>query len=77
MEHAMQNNRILVTSDKDFGELAFVRKLQHGVIIRLAEMTIDEQVHAMAEVVQSHGATLTGRLIVTIGRGRARFRRTS
>jgi predicted nuclease of restriction endonuclease-like (RecB) superfamily len=35
---ALENERVLLTEDRDFGELAFVRKLRHGPIVRLVEL---------------------------------------
>ena len=45
---ALRENRVLLTEDKDFGELVFVRRYDHGPIVRLVELTVDEQVQAMA-----------------------------
>jgi len=59
---------------KDFGELVFVRRLPHGPIVRPAELTVDEQVGGMAELLERHAADLTRRVIVTITRGRIRIR---
>ena len=39
MALAMEERRILVTEDKDFGELVFVRRLPHPCIVRFVEMT--------------------------------------
>jgi predicted nuclease of predicted toxin-antitoxin system len=64
-----------VTEDKDFGELVFVRRLPHGPIVRLVELTVDEQVNGMAELLEHHAAELTGPVIVTVTRGRIRIRR--
>ncbi len=72
---AFQDERVLVTEDKDFGELAFVRRLPHGPIVRLVELTVDEQVNGMAELLEHHAAELTGAVIVTVTRGRIRIRR--
>lgn len=36
---AYEENRVLVTEDKDFGELVFLRGLPHPSIVRLVEMT--------------------------------------
>lgn len=35
LERARREDRVLVTMDKDFGELAVVRRLPHAGIIRL------------------------------------------
>ena len=39
---AMQEERVLVTEDKDFGELVFVRRLPHPCIIRFVDMRVEE-----------------------------------
>ena len=72
---ALQDERVLVTEDKDFGELVFVRRLPHGPIVRLVGLTVDEQVHGIAELLQGHAAELTDPVIATITRGRIRLRR--
>jgi predicted nuclease of predicted toxin-antitoxin system len=77
LQSALQQDRILLTSDKDFGELAFVRQLPHGVIVRLVDLNVDQQVAAIADLLRDHSVELTGATIVTVGRGRVRFRRTS
>jgi predicted nuclease of predicted toxin-antitoxin system len=35
MAAGLEDERVLITEDKDFGELIFVRKLPHGPIVRL------------------------------------------
>jgi predicted nuclease of predicted toxin-antitoxin system len=40
---ALVNERVLLTEDKDFGELAFVRKLRHDPIVRFVNLTVDER----------------------------------
>ena len=46
---ALEEQRILVTEDKDFGELVFVRRLPHPCVIRLVDMPVVEKVAAMLE----------------------------
>ena len=72
---ALQDDRVLVTEDKDFGELVFVRKLPHGPIVRLVELTVNEQVRAVDELLEQHAAALVGGVVVTVTRGRIRIRR--
>ncbi len=75
MELALQDDRVLVTEDKDFGELVFVRRLPHGPIVRLVELTVDEQVSGMAELLERHAPDLAEPVMVTVTRGRIRIRR--
>ncbi|MGD0896356.1 MAG: DUF5615 family PIN-like protein [Thermoguttaceae bacterium] len=72
---ALQDERVLVTEDKDFGELVFVRRLPHGPIVRLVELTVDQQVGGMTELLDRHAVELTGPVMITITRGRIRIRR--
>jgi predicted nuclease of predicted toxin-antitoxin system len=73
---ALNEGRILVTQDKDFGELAFVHKLPHGPVIRLVDMTIDQQVTAVEELLRSHADDLVGRTLVVVSIERTRTRRS-
>lgn len=72
---ALQDDRVLITEDKDFGELVFVRKLPHGPIVRLVELTVDEQVRGIDELLEHHAAELNRGVVVTVTRGRIRIRR--
>jgi predicted nuclease of predicted toxin-antitoxin system len=74
MNTALQQNRVLITEDKDYGELVFVRRLSHGPIVRLVELTIDEQVQALQEFLDHRASELQGPVIVTISRTRVRVR---
>jgi predicted nuclease of predicted toxin-antitoxin system len=75
MELAVAEGRILLTADKDFGELVFVRHLPHGPIVRIVELTVDQQVSALAELLRDQAEILNGPVIVTITAGRIRVRR--
>jgi predicted nuclease of predicted toxin-antitoxin system len=75
MDLARQEDRVLITADKDFGELVFVRDRPHGPLIRVVELSVVEQVQAVTELLDRHYHELTGQVIVTITRGRIRIRR--
>jgi predicted nuclease of predicted toxin-antitoxin system len=51
---AIQEERVLVTEDKDFGELVFVRRLPYPCIIRFVDMRVEEKVVAMRELLERH-----------------------
>jgi predicted nuclease of predicted toxin-antitoxin system len=74
---ALNEDRILVTHDKDFGELVFVRHVAHGPIVRLVELQTDESVQACAELLDRHADALAGPVIITVSQGRIRIRRRS
>jgi predicted nuclease of predicted toxin-antitoxin system len=71
---AVAEDRVLVTADNDFGELVFVRRLSHGPIVRVVELTVAEQVTAITELIAQHADALVGAVIVTVTRGRVRIR---
>ncbi len=57
---AREEGRILLTEDKDFGELVFVQRLQHPGIVRFLEMRVDEQVAAMQELLSQYSVDMEG-----------------
>ena len=72
---AMDERRILVTEDKDFGELVFVRRLPHPCIVRFVEMTVTEKVTAMSELIEQHPDLLNDGALIVVTRRRIRIRR--
>lgn len=66
--------QVLVTLDKDFGELAVMRGVPHCGIIRLVGLAAREQAAACAEALTSHGEELRSGAIVTIELRRVRVR---
>ena len=71
---ATEGRRILVTEDKDFGELVFVRRLPHPCIVRLVEMTVAEKVVAIQELIESHPEAMRGNALIVVTRNRVRIR---
>jgi predicted nuclease of predicted toxin-antitoxin system len=74
LDRARRDGRILVTLDKDFGELAIVRGLPHSGIIRLVNLPARQQAAACLHVLELYGALLQDEGIVTAERGRVRIR---
>ena len=71
---AMEERRILVTEDKDFGELVFVRRLPHPCIIRFVEMTVTEKVTAMKELIEQHADAMSEGALIVVTQRRIRIR---
>ena len=68
------DGRVLVTLDKDFGELAVVRELAHAGIVRLVSMSVAEQTKACRRALARYESLLLAGAIVTVERGRVRVR---
>lgn len=71
---AFQQGRVLITLDKDFGELAIVRNHPHHGIVRLVDFGARQQSPACHSVLLLHGAELEAGAIVTAEPGRLRLR---
>ena len=74
LERAARERRILVTIDKDFGELAIVRGMAHSGIIRLVDISAKRQASVCLHVLRAYGEELVQGAIVTAVPGRLRIR---
>ena len=74
MRFAAESRSILVTLDKDFGELAIVRGQQHAGIVRLAGISARQQASACIAALDRYGASLAQGAIVTVEPGRIRIK---
>jgi predicted nuclease of predicted toxin-antitoxin system len=74
LERARVEGRILVTPDKDFGELAIVRGLPPCRILRWVGFGAREQAAACARVLALSGADLAAGGIATASHGQLRMR---
>ncbi len=66
LARASEERRVLVTLDKDFGELAIVRGAQHSGIVRIVNLAAREQATACLQVLALHGDLLEAGAIVTV-----------
>ena len=74
LEQAHSEERILVTLDKDFGELAIVRRIPHSGIIRLVNLSSREQGVVCLRVLKRYEGELKSGAIVTAEANRLRIR---
>lgn len=74
LAHAYREGRILVTLDKDFGELAIVHRHPHAGILRLVNFAARQQGTVCLHVLSLHGDELLSGAIVTAEPGRLRIR---
>lgn len=74
LARARREDRILVTLDKDFGELAIVQGQPHCGIVRLVDQSATRQAAVCLEVLARYGEQLTSGAVVTAEPGRLRIR---
>jgi len=74
LAHAHKEGRILVTLDKDFGEVAIVHGAPHSGIIRLVNFGARQQGVVCLRVIDIYGKELQAGAIVTAEPGRLRIR---
>jgi predicted nuclease of predicted toxin-antitoxin system len=71
---AHQEGRVVVTLDKDFGELAVVRGVRHSGILRLVGFRAEDQGAAARGALEKYARDLAAESIVTVERTRVRVR---
>ena len=74
LERARADGRVLVTLDKDFGELAVVKGKPHAGILRLVNFSAERQAQVALQVIARHGSDLTSGAIITAEASRVRIR---
>ena len=74
LAYAHHEERIVVTIDKDFGELAVVRKLPHSGIVRLVNLSAKQQGTVCLHVLNKYANELVAGAIVTAEPGWVRVR---
>ena len=72
---ALAEQRILITEDKDFGELVFVRRLPHPCIIRFTDMPMTEKVAALRQLIEINSDAMEAGSIIVVTGSRVRIRR--
>lgn len=74
ISRAASERRILVTLDKDFGELVVVHRRPHAGIVRLVGFRASAQGPKAVEVLDAYAPELADGAIVTAEPGRVRVR---
>ncbi len=77
LTRAYNEQRILITLDKDFGEMAIVRGQPHSGIIRLVNVAAKQQAPVCVQVLMRYESELQAGAIVTASPGRVRIRGSS
>jgi predicted nuclease of predicted toxin-antitoxin system len=74
LARAFREGRVLITLDKDFGELAIVLGSPHSGILRLVNFSALRQASVCLEILRNHGEDLAAGSILTAEPGRLRIR---
>jgi predicted nuclease of predicted toxin-antitoxin system len=74
LKAAADESRILVTIDKDFGELVIVQGMLHPGLIRLVGFRAGEQGQAILRLLSAYAAELLAASILTAEPWRVRIR---
>lgn len=74
MQEAFNKDLILVTADKDFGELVFVFGRPHPAIIRLVDIPARNQGKVLLRLISTHQADIKKQALITVDRYRVRVR---
>ncbi len=69
-----EQGRILVTEDKNLGNLVFVLGLPHAGIIRFAELESSEEASAMEYLINNHAAEMQSGAMIVVTPNRIRIR---
>lgn len=75
LQWAVREGRVLVTMDKDFGEILFLQKAPHCGLVRLPDVPAPQRIALMEVVLASYGEDLEEQAIVTVRGGRIRISR--
>ena len=74
LAHAYGSDQVLITLDKDFGEIAIVRRQPHKAIVRLVTLRAEQQGPTAVDVLVRYRDDLERGAIVTVEPGRVRVR---
>lgn len=74
IELGYRENRIVITLDKDFGEIAVRMGKPHCGIVRLPDVTVPLRKSLLQKVLNAHAADLEKGAVVTVSTTRIRVR---
>lgn len=74
LDAAIADGSVLVTLDRDFGELAVLRGTRHSGIIRIVDIRVRDQATRCIEVLAAHEVELLAGAIITVEPLRTRVR---
>ena len=72
LEWASTEHRILITLDKDFGELVFKEGLAHTGLLRLPDVPVEKRIDLMRRLLEEQATALAAGAVVTVRGDRVR-----
>jgi predicted nuclease of predicted toxin-antitoxin system len=75
LEWAVAESRILITMDKDFGDLVFEGQKPHSGLVRLPDVPAERRIELMATLLHEHTTSLASAAVITVRGGRVRVSR--
>ena len=76
LARAAREQRVLITEDKDFGELVFVYRMPHAGIVRLTDMSSQQRLEAVRELLEHRSDALSQNKILVVSPDQVRVGRT-
>lgn len=73
LQWAVAEQRVLVTMDKDFGELVFRHGARHHGLVRLPDRPAASRIALMQDVLEKHLDELAGGAVITVRGDRVRI----
>ena len=73
LQWAAAEKRILVTLDKDFGQIVFTQQAPHSGLVRLPDVPASTRIALMRTLLEKHRQEIESRAIVTVRGGRIRI----
>ena len=77
LEWAVQESRILITIDTDFGQLVFLEGQSHCGLIRLPDVSSSERVAIIKDLIDRFQKELESQAIITVRGGKIRISASS
>lgn len=74
LNRAHAAKRVLITLDKDFGELAVVHARPHSGILRLVNLSFERQIAVCMDILTKHAVELAAGALITAEPDRTRIR---
>ena len=75
LQWAIEERRVLVTMDKDFGQIIFVGGASHCGLVRLPDVPVGRRIALMEMVLTEYPDELAARSVITVRGDRVRISR--